>query len=153
LLQAKCSQFNEGIFQYKDDKTGQNFSIKIIPKAQAIVDRYLSESEYLFPFFKWKYNPKISDFDNKVRRLKEKESCTSVVNKYLKMIATMAEIQKPLSSHIARHTFARMAIDKINNPMVTMELLGHSSLAVHQQYLNDLRKDEELDRAADDIFS
>lgn len=153
LLQAKCSQFNEGIFQYKDDKTGQNFAIKIIPKAQVIVDRYLSECDYLFPFFKWKPNPRISDFDNKVRRLKEKESCTSVVNKYLKMIATMAGIEKPLSSHIARHTFARMAIDKINNPMVTMDLLGHSSLAVHQQYLNDLRKDDELDRAADEIFS
>jgi integrase len=64
----------------------------------------------------------------------------------------MAGIQKPLSSHIARHTFARMAIDKINNPMVTMELLGHSSLAVHQQYLNDIRKEDVLDQAADDIF-
>jgi integrase/recombinase XerD len=54
---------------------------------------------------------------------------------------------------IARHTFARIAIDKINNPMVTMELLGNSSLAVHQQYLNDICKDDVLDAAADDIFN
>jgi integrase/recombinase XerD len=153
LLQAGPDQFNEGFFKYKDDKTGQNFSIKIIPRAQVIIDKYLSTDDRLFPFFKWQHNPKLNDFDNKVKRLKDKESCTSVINKYLKMIATMADISKPLSSHIARHTFARMAIDKINNPMVTMELMGHSSLVVHQQYLNDLRKDEELDRAADDIFS
>jgi integrase len=49
-----------------------------------------------------------------------------------------AGIDKPLSSHIARHTFARMAIDKVNNPMITMSLLGHTSLAVHQQYLKDV---------------
>jgi len=64
----------------------------------------------------------------------------------------MADIKKPLSSHIARHTFARMAIDKVKNPMVTMELLGHSSLSVHQAYLNDIRKDDQLDNAADEIF-
>lgn len=56
----------------------------------------------------------------------------------------MAGIMKPVSSYIARHTFARMAIDKINNPMVTMERLGHSSPAVYQQYLNDIRKDDQL---------
>lgn len=64
----------------------------------------------------------------------------------------MTGIFKPLSSHVARHTFARMAIDKINNPMITMELLGHTSLAIHQQYLNDIRRDDILDQAADDIF-
>lgn len=153
LLQAGTDQFNDGYFKYKDDKTGQNFSIKIIPRAQAVIDKYLSSGDRLFPIFKWEANPKVSDFDNKVERMVEKKICTAVVNKYLKMIGTMAGIHKPLSSHIARHTFARMAIDKINNPMITMELLGHSSLAVHQQYLNDIRKDEELDRAADDIFS
>jgi integrase/recombinase XerD len=152
LLQARCDQFHEGYFRYTDDKTSKLFAIKLLPAAQRIVDVYLSDNEYLFPFFKWKYNPKLTDFDNKVMRLKKKEGSTALVNKYLKMIATMADISKPLSSHIARHTFARMAIDKINNPMVTMELLGHSSLAVHQRYLNDLRKDEELDRAADEIF-
>lgn len=64
----------------------------------------------------------------------------------------MVGITKPLSSHIARHTFARMAIDKINDPMITMELLGHSSLAIHEGYLNDIRKDDLLNQTADDIF-
>ena len=153
LLQANCSQFSEGFFKYEDDKTGKLFSIKLIPQAQHIVDRYIGQNERLFPFFKWKRNPSVSAFENKAKRLKDKESCTTIINRHLKTLAEMAGIDKPLSSHIARHTFARMAIDKINNPMITMELLGHSSLAIHQVYLNDLRKDEELDRAADDIFS
>jgi integrase/recombinase XerD len=71
----------------------------------------------------------------------------------LKLLLKMAGITRRLSSHIARHTFARMAIDKINNPMITMELLGHANLEVHQNYLKDIRKDDVLDQATDDIFS
>jgi integrase/recombinase XerD len=152
LLQAYSAAFDNGKFEYVDDKTGQFFSINLIDKAQVIVDRYVGKHERLFPFLQWEPEKRSSQFENKRSRMKEKQSCTAVVNKYLKMLGRMAQIDKPLSSHIARHTFARMAIDKINNPMITMELLGHSSLAVHQNYLNDLRKDDQLNEAAVEIF-
>jgi len=153
VLQARAAQFKEGRFYYKADKTGLEQSVKLIENAVIIVD-YWSKKGYdkLFPFFTWKPKKSLSPFKNERERLKTKEICTTVVNKYLKQLGVMAGIRKPLTSHIARHTFARMAIDKINNPMITMELLGHSSLAVHQAYLNDLRKDDVLDAAADDIF-
>lgn len=153
LLQARSEDFKDGVFNYSDDKTGKDFSIKLINKAQVIIDRYSGKHERLFPLMRWEPNRMLSAFDNKRARMKEKEISTAVVNKYLKMLAVMAGINKPLSSHIARHTFARMAIDKINNPMITMELIGHSSLAIHQRYLNDIRKDDVLDQAADDIFN
>ncbi|RQO79112.1 hypothetical protein DBR40_05175 [Pedobacter sp. KBW01] len=153
LLQAYAKDFVNGRYEYTADKTDKKQTIKLIPQAQAIVDHYSGKYERLFPFFTWKPAKGISAFNNDRARLKHKETCTTAINKYLKVLAVMAGIQKPLTSHIARHTFARMAIDKINNPMVTMELLGHSSLAVHQAYLNDIRKDDELDAAADDIFS
>lgn len=152
LLQAKSSDFASGRFSYTADKTDKTLTIKLIPQAQAIVDRYNGRFKRLFPFFTWEPSKLVSPFENDRDRLKHKEKCTTIVNKHLKVIAAMCGIAKPLSSHIARHTFARMAIDKINNPMVTMELLGHSSLAVHQAYLNDIRKDEVLDAAADNIF-
>ncbi|RZJ86455.1 MAG: hypothetical protein EOO20_18260 [Chryseobacterium sp.] len=152
LLQAYAADFKNGRFNYTADKTDKTLTIKLIPQAQAIVDKYSGRYKRLFPFFIWEPNKHGSAFENDRARLKHKESCTTIVNKHLKVIAGMCGIDKPLSSHIARHTFARMAIDKINNPMVTMELLGHSSLAVHQSYLNDIRKDDMLDAAADNIF-
>jgi integrase/recombinase XerD len=152
LLQAYSDSFKNGMFTYTDDKTGQSFNIRLIDKAQMIVDKYAGKHERLFPFVQWEPNKRLSAFENKRSRMKEKETATAVVNKYLKILGRMAGIDKPLSSHIARHTFARMALDKINNPMVTMELLGHSSLAVHQTYLNDLRKDDQLDKATGEIF-
>lgn len=152
ILQAFTDDFKDGIFVYRADKTDKAQSIKLIPQAIEIVNRYSGKHDRLFPFFTWSADKKLSKFENQRARLKHKEVCTSVINRHLKILAIMAGIKKPLSSHIARHTFARMAIDKINNPMVTMELLGHSSLAVHQQYLNDIRKEDVLDAAADDIF-
>jgi integrase len=152
LLQAQVKHFSHGRFNYTADKTDKTLTIKLIPQAQVIVDKYAGKHKRLFPFFIWEPSEKATPFENERSRLKHKETCTTIVNKHLKVIAAMCGIDKPLSSHIARHTFARMAIDKINNPMVTMELLGHSSLAVHQAYLNDIRKDDVLDAAADDIF-
>lgn len=152
LVQAYSSQFKDGRFVYADDKTGQNYSIKLIPRAVSIVNKYSGHHERLFPLFEWKDKKELSAFENKLASLRKKQGIIANVNRYLKKIAKLAKIDKPLSSHIARHTYARMAIDKINNPMITMELLGHSSLAMHQTYLNDLRKDDELDKANDDIF-
>lgn len=152
LLQAYSHNFNNGRFRYQDDKTGKIHDVKLIPAAVAIVEKYRGKYERLFPFFSWAPDKNLDKFDNDKVRLKHKESCTSVINYQLKLIAKLADINKPLSSHIARHTYARMAIDKINNPMITMELLGHSDLKVHQGYLNDIRKDDELDKANDDIF-
>lgn len=152
LLQAYCHQFDEGRFAYKSEKVGKEMAIKLVPQAIMIIEKYLGQGERLFPLFEWTPDLGVSKFLNEKARLKHKESCTSIVNNNLRRIAKIVGITKPLSTHIARHTFARMAIDKINNPMITMELLGHSSLAIHQVYLNDIRKDEVLDQAADDIF-
>lgn len=153
LLQANSKDFTGGKFTYTADKTDKVQTIKLIPQALAIIERYTGKHDKLFPFFTWKPDKKKTEFENDKARLKHKEVCTAVINRYLKILAGMSGIKKPLSSHIARHTFARMAIDKINNPMVTMELLGHASMTVHQAYLNDIRKEDELDQAADDIFN
>jgi integrase len=153
ILQAYSHQFENGRY-LEINQAGQktNVGCKLIPKAQAIVNKYYGKNERLFPLFSFEPDPKCTDFENKRKQIKRKESVTAIINKHIKIIGEKAGITKILSSHIARHSFARMAIDKINNPMITMDLLGHSSLAVHQMYLNDIRKDDELDKAADDIF-
>lgn len=153
LIQAYPEQFNEGRYTPSNGTGKNNVGSKLIPKAQAIVAKYQGKHERLFPIFSFVSDNKGSEFDNIKAAHDLKKSRTALVNIMLKQIAKLAGITKPLSSHIARHTFARMAIDKVNNPMITMDLLGHNSLAVHQAYLNDIRKDDVLDAAADDIFS
>ena len=153
ILMAYSDQFKDGRYIAANGTGKNNVGSKLIPRAQQIVDKYYGKYERLFPIYSWQPNPKLTDFENEKSKQKKKEAATTIVNKYLKKLAVLANIDKPLTTHIARHTFARMAIDKINNPMVTMELLGHSSLAVHQVYLNDIRRDDLLDKANDEIFN
>jgi integrase/recombinase XerD len=152
LLMAYSEQFKDGRYNAITEDGKNNVGAKLIPKAQEIVDRYYGKYERLFPIFQFTPNPKLSDFMNKRNMIKKKESCTSLINNNLKKLSGMADIEKPASSHLARHIYTKKAIGKINNPMITMELLGHKSLAVHQGYLNDIRRDDVLDQANQDIF-
>jgi len=152
LLMAYPHQFKDGRYTAITEDGKNNVGARLITKAQIIVDRYIGKHERLFPIFKFTPNPKLSDFENKRDMIKKKESCTSIVNNNLKVLSSMAGIEKKASSHLARHIYTKKAIEKINNPMITMELLGHKSLAVHQGYLNDVRRDDVLDQANDDIF-
>jgi integrase/recombinase XerD len=153
LVQAYSNQFDNGRYEEQNqDGSKINVGCKLISKAQKIVDKYYGKHDRLFPFYQFKYNPQAPEFENIRRSIKQKESATSYINRYIKKIMALIGINKKISTHNARHTFARMAVDKVSNPMLSMDLLGHKSLAVHQQYLNDIRKDDVLDAAADDIF-
>jgi len=46
-----------------------------------------------------------------------------------------------------------MAIDKVKDFNLSMDLVGHSNIEEHERYIRELSQDEELDNAADDIFS
>ena len=63
------------------------------------------------------------------------------INKYIKRIADMCDIEKNLSNHIARHTFGNMAGDKID-PRMLQKLYRHSNLKTPIGYqANFIHKD------------
>lgn len=152
LLQARGENFANSRFRYMSDKTNRHYDIKLLPEAEAIIKKYIGKYDRLFPYFTWQINPKLSKLENEEKRLKHKESCTTIINDRLKKLVKLAGVNKSVSTHWAKHTYAKFADVAIKNPMLTMPLLGHSSLAVHQKYLEEIRQDDELDNAADLIF-
>lgn len=58
------------------------------------------------------------------------------MNKYLKDIARMANINKSLSNHSGRHTFATLFIKKTGNVAVLQKLLGHSRIEETMIYVH-----------------
>lgn len=94
----------------KREKTQRIISIPILPKAQEIIDRYSSESSRIFPTIS---NQKF--------------------NSYLKEIADITGIEKRLTHHIARKTFASTVLLYNDVPMeIVSELLGHSNMVITQ---------------------
>jgi integrase/recombinase XerD len=153
LILLKQSYIVNGRIKYRTEKTGKDFDIKLRPEAMEIIDRYKDGREYLFSFYSFVPSPYRTDEKNEIERVQHIKSITSNINGKLNRIASKANIEKKISSHIARHTFARMALDKIKDTNVTMDLLGHTNMKVHEAYIREITRSDEMDDAADKIFS
>ena len=93
------------------EKTNKSVSIPILPKANSILNQYSTESDLVFP--------KLSN---------------QKFNSYLKEIADIVGIEKNLTHHIARKTFASTVLLYNDVPIeIVSELLGHSSIKVTQE--------------------
>lgn len=98
--------------QIKREKTSKLISVPILPKAKAILDKYRKESGKLLP----KYS-------------------NQKINSYLKEIVDILGINKRVSHHTARKTFASTVLLYNDVPMeIVSELLGHSSIGITQEY-------------------
>ena len=97
--------------QMKREKTQRLISIPILPKAQEIIDKYSTDCNRIFPSIS---NQKF--------------------NSYLKEIADITAIEKRLTHHIARKTFASTILLYNDVPMeIVSELLGHSNMIITQE--------------------
>ena len=74
-------------------------------------------------------------------------SATAYINKNLKFIAKKAGIEKPLSFHISRHTWATRALRKGISIDKVSKLMGHAQIRETQIYAKIVS--EELDKAMD----
>jgi integrase len=98
--------------QMKREKTQKNISIPILPKAKELINKYYDGSE-------------------------KKIFCTisnQKFNSYLKEITTIVGIEKILTHHTARKTFASTVLLYNDIPMeIVSELLGHSNMTTTQE--------------------
>ncbi|WP_159018690.1 site-specific integrase [Algibacter sp. L3A6] len=112
LLQIKEENFtvNDVYSFYKGEKTSKPLSIPLLPNALEILEQYKEGGDYVFT--------RISN---------------QRYNSYLKEIANIVGINKNLTTHIARKTFASTVLLYNDVPMeIVSELLGHSSMKITQ---------------------
>ena len=117
---------NMGSILKKQVKTEQEVFIPISNQAKAIMIVYRNRHKNLNGFI----FPRI---DNKV------------MNRHLKEIAKIANIDKNLTTHVARHTFGtRLGASGTAQAFEICKLMGHSNIGMTQRYINlskdDLRK-------------
>jgi len=108
---------NKAFIKFIQQKTARAIEIPLLSPAIHIIDKYTKSPER--EVFK-KLLPKISN---------------QKVNAYLKVIADLSGLNRTISHHIARHTFATTIC--LNNNMALEDvsmLLGHSSLKTTQIY-------------------
>jgi len=99
----KCVKVKgQDIYKSKRGKTGQEFTVVILPQAKAILKKYRNKL------------PILSD---------------QKYNMYLKAAVLYAKIDKPVTSHWARHTGATMLLNEGKVPIhIIQHILGHATL-------------------------
>ena len=127
----------------KMQKTKDNLSVKLSKGAAEIYLKYQdSKSEFVFPILN-KIKPSSTEEDIK----KAISRRNAYFNKIIKKLIEKAGIEKKISMHCARHTFATISLD-LNIPIqVVGNLLGHKNLRETQIYTKIL--DKQKDAAVD----
>lgn len=98
--------------KYRRKKNEHRASVKLLPEAIALIEKYHSEDrDTLFPLLRW---PNL--------------------RRHMKALAALAGIKDDLCYHSARHTFATMMLTLGADLYTTSKLLGHADVKMTQVY-------------------
>ena len=131
IAYLKKSDIRNGQLQYSRKKTGQALTISWEKPMQEIVDAYshlTKDTPYLLPI--------ITKQDGTER--KQYEKAEHNVNRNLKKIGEMAGLHIPLTTYVARHSWASIMRDMGNDITVVGKGLGHSDIKTTQIYLSTI---------------
>lgn len=151
LLQLKWSDISkDGRLEYIMSKTGKVKSIKLLPQALQILRYYkgkgMNPEDFIFPFLKSHINR-----SNKAFFFSQLNAKATLINKCLKELAQLAGIEKRISNHIARHSFADIARQKNSNLYDLQNLLGHSDIGTTKKYFANFDLDSQ-DKTHEAVF-
>jgi integrase len=145
MLELKWDHVQDGRIIVSASKTSKEQTMRITPEMKTILDRLPRTCEYIFPYLEGK------DMNgaNVVNAIK---GATAKINSNLKRMRIKLGIEKKITMHISRHSFASIA-DKSGLSMRTIQqLLNHGSFQMTEIYVNDLRMEDEMDQAADVVY-
>ncbi len=137
-----------GRLHYQMGKNHKERDLLLVEQAIEILRHYQRDdakaTDYIFPLLSndTEYAGYVTqaDKDRMRQELRHKmyqdiSSKNALINKYLKKIAEKAEIEKPLSMHISRHSFAHIAQESGAESSAIKNILGHSNLATTERYM------------------
>lgn len=149
---------------YEMGKNHKIRDLKLVSQARNILAYYHREgskpSDYIFPMLDnnamWAKATTQEEKDVMPAELKKVlfsqiSAKTALINKELKKIAALAGIDKKISFHTSRHSFAKIAKQKGVDNSKVKELLAHSSLKITEGYMGNFDTAEN-DKALENIF-
>ncbi|RZJ91468.1 MAG: site-specific integrase [Chryseobacterium sp.] len=149
LLMMRWKNFNGKHLYFQIRKSKEELSIKLPRKSLDILDFYRSYKQnvggpdpesFIFPLIKLK-----PDEIDRLKVFNAISSATAFTNKSLRRLALLANIDKKISFHTARHSWAVRALQKGMRIEYVSKLMGHASVKHTEVYARILNV--ELDKA------
>lgn len=129
MAYLKKKDLRNGILSYRRNKTHQQLFIKWEKPMQELVDKYdTGDSPYLLPIIREAGVDERRQYLNEVHR----------INRNLKLIGEQIGLSIPLTTYVARHSWASIAHSKNVSLSVISEALGHDSEKTTRIYLASL---------------
>lgn len=130
---------------YRRKKTKKLIQVPVHPKAMEIIDKYKSPSNpYIFPI--------LSTFHKtEQQKLNRIHKVIGKVNKHLKNFGIELELDKKLTTYVARHSFSTTLKRAGVSTSIISEALGHSSEKVTQIYLDSF-ENSQMDAAMQNLL-
>lgn len=150
VLRMRWSDFQNDRLHYEMGKNNKGGSLKVPEKALKIINQYKgskqNKDDLVFPELKG------VNFSDKFITQRTIAFKTSAIDKYLKtQVASAAGIDKKLTMHLARHSFAQMAGDKIP-VQILQKLYRHSSIVTTMGYQSNFTT-QQTDDALDKVLN
>ncbi|MBQ8365116.1 MAG: site-specific integrase [Bacteroidaceae bacterium] len=139
IANLTVKNIQDGQLVYRRQKTAKLIKLPIPQPAQLLIDKYHSDSPFLFPI----YNTTHITTQQKENRL---HKVITKVNTRLKMIGKELDLSIPITTYVARHTQATVMKRAGVPTAVISQIMGHSSEKVTQIYLDHF-DNEQIDEA------
>lgn len=135
---------------YVRQKTQGKFSLKLLPPAAEIVAKYrelthATLDSYIFPILNAAKHQTATQVKNRLHKI------LGQVNQDLKVLAPLAGIETPLTTYVARHSFATSLKRSGVAIAVISETMGHTSEETTRDYLDSFASDT-LDAAFENLL-
>lgn len=136
IIYLKHTDIVDGVISYRRRKTNQFIEVAVVAPLKELIEKYKTDSEYVLPFINENNYPTLYG-----RYL----ACYSVFHRNLNILQKMLKITTPLTTYVARHSWATIAKEQGISTSVISEGLGHFSEQTTQIYL------KEFDRTVIDL--
>lgn len=144
ILLLRWKHFDGERIVMQTKKTASTVTIKLPSKALEILGKFKSDEskpeEFIFPVLR-----NDVDYTNPKRLFHGIANADTDINEDLRDIVKIAELEKKVTFHTARHTFATRALRKGVRIEYVSKLMGHASISTTSIYAQVVN--EELDKA------
>ncbi|MBQ8969060.1 MAG: site-specific integrase [Bacteroidaceae bacterium] len=129
LAYLQKSNICHGSIRYARRKTGRRLEVRIEQPMQHIIDRWATDSPYLFPI--------ITETCNAERIYRQYHNGIQLYNKHLKLLGKLLG-GLPLTSYVSRHSWASTAHQQHVPLSIISQAMGHDSEQTTEIYLKSL---------------
>ena len=136
IAKLKHSNIAENHLIYNREKTKKLINVPLQVKALEIIAKYQKDkSPYLFPILSPFHKTEIQ-IANRLHKMLAK------INKHLKELGERLELPIPLTTYVARHSYATVLKRAGVSTSIISESLGHSSEKITQVYLDSFDNEQ-----------